>query len=469
MKARSAVPPRRKPPRTASPPAASETIELLIEKLIFGGEGLARHEGATVFVPFVLPSERISAEACEQKRHFIRARLRSVLKPSPERVPALCPYFSTCGGCDYQHITYAAQLRYKGEILRETLRRLGKIDWTGEIKTHSSDPWRYRNRAQWKVRPNRERAPSGAEELAIGYFRAHSTSLCAVDDCPILSPVLLKTLLALRNALAKDLPGELREVEAFTNEVPGNRDPRVLLTLTMAGFPSRTGEHARNLQTIVPELSSLLLHDPGTDRMELFGPGFIPYPVGERKYRVGHFSFFQVNRFLVEELVREVVDGEPRGELALDLFAGVGLFSKPLAEKFENVVAVESNPAAVRDLEVNTRENLKIECRTAGVDYFLQKFRGRPDLVVVDPPRAGLTRDSVRRLVEMAPERFTYVSCEPPTLARDLRGLLDAGYEISDLHLFDLFPETFHMETLVRLRRPAPARSAQAAPLAALS
>jgi 23S rRNA (uracil1939-C5)-methyltransferase len=458
MKARSTVPPRRKPPRTPSPPAAFDTIELLIEKLIFGGEGLARHEGATVFVPFVLPSERISAEAREQKKHFIRARLRSVLEPSPERVPALCPYFATCGGCDYQHIAYAAQLRYKGEILRETLHRLGKIDWTGEIKTHSSEPWRYRNRAQWKVRPNPGGRPSGADELAIGYFRAHSTSLCAVDDCPILSPVLQKTLLALRDALAKDLPRELREVEAFTNEAPGNRDPRVLLTLTMAGSPPRVAEQARNLHTIVPELSSLLFHDPGADRMELFGPGFIPYPVGEHKYRVGHFSFFQVNRFLVEELVHEVVDGETRGELALDLFAGVGLFSKPLAEKFKKVLAVESNPAAVRDLEVNARESLEIECRTAGVDDFLQKFRGRPDLVVVDPPRAGLSRDSVRRIVEMAPERFTYVSCEPPTLARDLRGLLDADYEISDLHLFDLFPETFHMETLVRLRRRAPAR-----------
>ncbi|HXW55285.1 MAG TPA: 23S rRNA (uracil(1939)-C(5))-methyltransferase RlmD [Candidatus Cybelea sp.] len=453
MKARSAVPPRQKPAPSTSPPAPPEAIELRIEKLIFGGEGLARREGTTVFVPFVLPSERITAEAREQKKNFIRARLERVIEPSAERVPALCPHFTLCGGCDYQHIGYAAQLRYKGDILRETLRRLGKIDWTGEIKTHSSDPWRYRNRAQWKVRPNPERIPSGRDDLAIGYFRAHSTSLCAVHDCPVLSPVLLKTMLALRDALAKDLPRELREVEAFTDEVPGKWDSRVLLTLTMAGFPSRLAEHARNLQTIVPELSSLLFHDPSADRMELFGPGFIPYPVGERNYRVGHFSFFQVNRFLLEQLAREVVDGEARSELALDLFAGVGLFSTPLGGKFERVIAVESNPAAVRDLEVNTRENPKIECRTADVDEFLDRFRGRPDLVVVDPPRAGLSRNSVRRIAQMAPGRFTYVSCEPPTLARDLRGLLDAGYEISDLHLFDLFPETFHMETVVRLRR----------------
>ncbi len=444
-------------PRSADPPRAlSGKIDVTIEKLVYGGEGLAHHEGSTVFVPFVLPSERVTAEPVEQKKKFIRARLKQILEPSPHRTAPLCPYFTTCGGCDYQHIPYDAQLAYKVEILRETLRRLGKIDWLGEIKTHAAEPWRYRNRAQWKVRPLGSNASDAADSddtaLGIGYFRANSTSLCAVDDCPILSPVLLKTLLSLRTALAAGaLPVQLREIEAFTPEDAAGNDARVLLTATFAGFPSCAAEHAAKFREIVPELESLLFHDPGRDRMELFGPGFIECAVGDHKYRVGHFSFFQVNRFLTEELAREVTEVETGGELALDLFAGVGLFAVPLAKRFKRVVAVESNPAAVRDLETNARGS--IEIRTAEVEQFLQKFKGTPDLVVLDPPRAGLAPGAAQRLAKIAPRRITYVSCEPPTLARDLIVLREAGYEISHVHLFDLFPQTFHMETIVRLLR----------------
>jgi 23S rRNA (uracil1939-C5)-methyltransferase len=446
-------------PRSASPPrVVSKQIDVTIEKLVYGGEGLAHHEGSTAFVPFVLPGERVAAEAVEQKKKFIRARLKRVLEPSPQRMAPTCAYFTTCGGCDYQHIPYEAQLTYKAEILRETLRRLGKIDWPGDIKTHASEPWRYRNRAQWKVRSlssttSDSSAPDSDDNaLGIGYFRANSTSLCAVDDCPILSPVLLKTILSLRGALAAGaLPAQLREIEAFTPEDSAGNNARVLLTATFAGFPSRAAEHAAKFRDIVPELESLLFHDPGRDRMELFGPGFIECAVGEHKYRIGHFSFFQVNRFMIEELAREVTEVEAGGELALDLFAGVGLFTVPLAKRFKRVVAVESNPAAVRDLETNARGS--IEIRTAEVEQFLQKFKGTPDLVVLDPPRAGLAPGSAQRLAQIAPRRIAYVSCEPPTLARDLALLRDAGYEITTVDLFDLFPQTFHMETVVRLHR----------------
>jgi 23S rRNA (uracil1939-C5)-methyltransferase len=436
---------------------APQKIDVAIEKLIYGGQGLAHHEGATVFVPFVLPSERATVELVEHKKKFARARVEQVQEPSAERIVPLCPHFGVCGGCHYQHIHYEAQLRYKADILRETLRRIGKIDWTGEIRTHASEPWGYRNRAQWKVRPAAADAdgsgPPRQNALAIGYFRANSTSLCAVDDCPILSPLLLKTLLALRHALASGaLPRELREIEAFTNENAREKHPRVLLTLTFAGYPSRAAEHVEKIRSIVPEAGSLLFHDPSHDRMELFGPGFLEYQAGQRKYRVGHFSFFQVNRFLAEELAREAAETDRGGDLALDLFAGVGLFALPLAERFKRVIAVESNPAAARDLEANSRGSQGIEIRTTDVDQFLAKFGGTTDLVVVDPPRAGLAPGTVRRLTQIAPRRITYVSCDPPTVARDLRGLLDGSYEIFEVQLWDLFPETFHMEAIVRLR-----------------
>ena len=301
-------------------------MELTIEKLIYGGEGLAHHDGSTVFVPFVLPAERIAAAPVEQKKKFVRARVERVLEASSERITPFCPHFAICGGCDYQHIPYEAQLEFKSGILRETLRRLGKIDWTGPITLHASPPLGYRNRAQWKIRP----LDSGKPALGIGYFRANSTALCPVEDCRILSPLLLKTLLALRGALASgSLPRELREIEAFVDA----EDSRILLTASFAGFPPRPTDLAEKVRGSVPGLESLVFYDASHDRMELFGPGYLNYAVGGRSYRVGHFSFFQVNKFLVEELARAVGDGETRGETALDLFAGVGLFSLPLAER----------------------------------------------------------------------------------------------------------------------------------------
>ena len=376
-----------------------KAIDVTIEKLIYGGEGLAHHDGSTVFVPFVLPAERVEVLPVEQKKKFVRARVEKFLDASPSRTTPRCPHFGTCGGCDYQHIPYEEQLKYKVEILRETLRRIGKVEWTGEIRAHASPPWEYRNRAQWKVRPrldvepdgeSKDAAPeAGNSKLGIGYFRASSTALCQVEDCSILSPLLLKTLLALRGSLASgELPRSLREIEAFANA----DDSKLLLTATFAGFPSRAAELVEKIRGVVPEMESFVFYDPSRERMELSGPGFLEYETGGTKYRVGHFSFFQVNRFLSEELMREVVDQEEGGKLALDLFAGVGLFSVPLAAKFEHVVAVESNPAATRDLESNIRGSRgAIEVRTADVETFLERYRDKPGLVVLDPPRDGLT------------------------------------------------------------------------------
>ena len=473
-----------------------------IEKLIYGGEGLAHDSGSAVFVPFVLPGEKVDASSTERKKKFVRAKLDRVVEPSRERIPAPCPHFGVCGGCDYQHIPTEGQLEYKIEILRETLRRLGRVDWTGEIKAHASPPWNYRNRAQWKVRPAASgsngdaNAPDGgarpgslggrsfssaknnvretrsargdvsasspsadaqASQLGIGYFRANSTALCPVTECAILSPLLENTLKALRAATERgEFPKTLREIEGFVNA----SDEKLLLTATFSGFPSRAAELVEKFRAIAPQIESLLFFDPTRERMELFGPGFIEYETLGTKYRVGHFSFFQVNRFLVEDLAQEVTRGdeaaEPeRGRLALDLFAGVGLFAVPLAKRFERVIAVESNPAAARDLEGNVRGAGAIEVRANDVEKFLERCKEKPELVVLDPPRAGMEPTALRSLIRMRPERITYVSCEPPTLARDLAALREGGYEVADVQLFDLFPQTFHMETVVRLRRQA--------------
>lgn len=436
-------------------------MEVTIEKLIYGGDGLARRDGATVFVPFVLPQERVVADPVERKKNFVHARLGEILAPSPERIAPPCAYFRECGGCHYQHIPIEKQLAYKVEILRETLRRIGKIDWPREISAHASPPWGYRNRAQWKIRPlgpdasARPRENSRDADLRIGYFRANSTSLCAVDDCAVLAPPLLGALRGLRKAiLGGSLPSSLREIEAFAYTPESGAESRLLLTAHFAGFPPQLEACAEEFRQAVPGIASLVLYDVRGDDMKLDGPGYIEYEAAGSRFRVGHFSFFQVNRFLAGDLARAVTQADaPGGKLALDLFAGVGLFTLPLARRFERVIAVESNPAAARDLESNARGGGAIQVRSSEAHSFLARLKDTPDLVVVDPPRSGLEPELIARLAKLSPRKIIYVSCEPPTLARDLASLVRAGYAVKSFELFDLFPQTFHMETVARVEK----------------
>jgi 23S rRNA (uracil1939-C5)-methyltransferase len=427
-----------------------EPIEVHIEKLVYGGEGLARHEGQTVFTPFVLPGETVQIEPLEQRKKFIRGRLHAITMASSERVAAECPHFAVCGGCDYQHIPYEAQLRYKAEILRETLFRLGKVAWEGDISTHASPPFGYRNRAQWKV------VTGAGGRPAVGYFQAGSHRLCPVQTCPILSPRLLQTLNTLsRLAAAGALPPGLREIEALADDA----DDKLLLNLTLDTLNVAAEDVANLLRTEVAGAESFLLHNVRGDQMQLAGPGYVTYAVGAHRYRVGHLSFFQVNRFLLPQLV-ELVLADTAGRLGLDLFAGVGLFSVPMAHRFERLIAVESNPATARDLELNIQESgaPSPTARNADVCTFLDRWREKPDFVLLDPPRTGVPAPALQRLANLAPPVIAYLSCDPATLARDLAILVGTKdkpgrYQIQSVHLVDMFPQSYHLEAFLRLTR----------------
>jgi 23S rRNA (uracil1939-C5)-methyltransferase len=427
-------------------------MEVKIEKLVYGGDGLAHHEGQTVFVPLVLPGELVSIAPAERKKKFVRGRLERVVEAAPERVPAPCPYFGRCGGCHYQHIPYDAQIRYKTEILRETLGRIGRVRWDGPIATHASPPFGYRNRTQWKIRTAQDgsAAPSG-----IGYFEAGSTRLCAVDECAILSPRLGETLAKLRTLVAGKTLSAIDEIEAFADAA----DEKILLNLSSERLSESPESIASALRAALPWVESILVQDRRADKFELFGPGYLPYSVGGMDFRVGHLSFFQVNRFLIDALVEAVI-GDSKGRMALDLFAGVGLFTVALTKRFDRVIGVESNLAAAKDLEVNLQSSGGVSPthRHATAEAFLSHWQERPDLVVLDPPRAGVEPETLTRLKKLAPWRINYLSCDPATLARDLAALVGGQdepgpYEIRDINLFDIFPQTYHMEALVRLKR----------------
>jgi 23S rRNA (uracil1939-C5)-methyltransferase len=445
---------------------------LSIEKLIYGGDGLARTPAAAdgrsmaVFVPFVLPGERVDVEVRQEKPGFARGSVTQLIEASPDRVEARCPYFRQCGGCHYQHIPYELQLEFKAEILRETLQRIAKIELESEIHLHASPPWSYRNRTRLQVHT--------VPEFALGYFRFGSHEFLPVRECPISSPLLNRVMARLIGLGGLNCPAEVEEIELFADAA----DER-LLTWAFCGCEADKRDllrWAEALERELPEITGVtffssrrqtskqtskqrLQDDTPLDSKALaqLGAKAIRYRTKNHEYQVSAGAFFQVNRYLIDELV-SVVTGGARGDIALDLYAGVGLFSAALAQSFHHILGVEASQTAYGDLVQNVPANVKaVGARTE--DYLRsdclrsRPVRKRPDLVVLDPPRTGAGKVVIRSLVELGAPRIRYVSCDPATLARDIAPLLAAGYHIEEAHLFDLFPETFHIESVLLLAR----------------
>jgi 23S rRNA (uracil1939-C5)-methyltransferase len=383
--------------------------EVVVEKWVYGGGALARVEGQVFIAPFLLPGERARIESSDPPH----ARLVDLLEPAPERAKPPCPLFAHCGGCHYQHATYEFQLARKSDILREQLQRVGKLKWDGEISVISGPPLAYRNRAQFHIAQGR-----------IGYLAAGSHALVPVDgECPVASPRLNQGLEILRRRMRDPrFPRFVRSIELFTNE---------------AEIQVNVLESDRPVARWFYEwCDSAMAMD---------------YKTGLGTFRVSPRSFFQVNRFLVEKLVEAALPAEG-GETALDLYAGVGLFALPLVRLFRNVIAVEAGSSAVHDLVFNAeRAGVAVDTRHARVAEQLAKLDTAPDFVLADPPRAGLGKSVTVHLERLKPARITVVSCDPATLARDLAAL--PSYEIERMTMVDLFPQTYHMETVVALRR----------------
>lgn len=428
-------------------------------KLVYGGEALGFHDGRTVLAPLVLPGERVEAEEVRRQKGVIHARPLRIIEPSPQRVAPPCPYFGRCGGCQYQHFPHAAQMAAKVEILRETLRRLGQVKWDGPIPVHAGPAWNYRNQAQLKV----GRAADGA--AALGFFAAESNRLVSIDACPILSPRLNMLLGVLRSESWAAALSKCREIELMADDC----DEKVMLTLA-GNWPA--GEAKTLAARCLAELagvSTVAVARPAG--LQVLGAPHLTYRVGEFSYRVSPTSFFQSARFLLPEFVAAAaaLNGQQTsGRLAIDLFAGVGLFTLPLATRFERVIAVEAHPPAAADLTANARaaNAQAANARAAAVgnigaveatafDFLRRYAQTGPDLVVLDPPRAGVGVEPLKLLAALRPQRLHYLSCSPPTLARDLSCLLRQGYRLESLELFDFFPQTFHIECLARLVRSA--------------
>ncbi|WP_158945664.1 23S rRNA (uracil(1939)-C(5))-methyltransferase RlmD [Granulicella sp. S190] len=434
-------------------------MKLQIEKLVYGGPGVAHLSegtaaGEAVLVPFTLQGELIEASLLEQNKSN-EASLLHVLDASGDRVQPRCVHFGECGGCHYQHADYPAQKKIKISILRETLERAG-LKTLPEIQSHTADPWGYRNRMRLRVK-------KVDSTLRVGYNRRGTNEFLPIQECPITAPLLWRAAQSVLQAAVEDSMiqrwiDNVSDIELFTS---GDETKLQMSLFVLKQQQPGLASFCERMKQLVPELvgaGSSLIKPPGPQRqiqkpypLESWGASGLSYHAAGEDYWVSRGGFFQVNRFLVDELV-EIVATNRQGTLAWDLFAGVGLFSRALAKKFAQVVAVE---VAGSDLVNSFKGPGKRAVEATAVEFLRHTAvqRDRPQLIVMDPPRAGVGAEVCSLLARVSAPELVYVSCDPVTLGRDLKMLVDAGYRVEQLHSVDLFPQTFHLETVVVLRR----------------
>ncbi|HYP49612.1 MAG TPA: class I SAM-dependent RNA methyltransferase [Pyrinomonadaceae bacterium] len=406
-----------------------EIVEVLIEKIVPDGFGLAHAENLTIFVPLVAAGDRVLVRVERKKGKVAFAELVEISEPSADRVEPLCPHFGVCGGCDFQQLNYNAQLRAKVEIIRDCLRRIGKIDWQKEIEiVPSPDAWNYRTRAQWK-----------RDGKKLGYFERKSHRVCDVRVCPILTETLQKTLQSAREnsnrnfaELRATASGETVSLSVADRKTDADPDETFYAANKIQEENDRTDASSRKSKA--EEIS---------------------LKIGEFDYSFSADVFFQVNHALLPEFIETAI-GKAEGNLALDFYCGVGLFTLPLAAKFKKVVGIEGNRLSIEFAKTNAGNNdLKnIDFQVSAVGKWLTENAAKVaavDLVLLDPPRSGAETETIETLIRLQPAKIVYVSCNPATLARDLRAFTAGGYEIENVRAFDFFPQTHHVETVVHL------------------
>jgi 23S rRNA (uracil1939-C5)-methyltransferase len=382
-------------------------LEVEIERILPGGMGLAHAQGKTVFVSLAAPGDRLRVRVEREQGNVLFAVIEEVLAPSPLRIEPPCPYFGRCGGCDFQQLTYEAQLAAKAEIIRDCLHRITRIEDVPQIVvTPSPNEWRYRMRATWQI---------DREERTVGYYERGSRLVCDVADCAVLRPELQAELEAVRATEWNEFPPGLKHLDVVA------------------------GENGVSFAPAFAEFETLPLS----------------LTVRGEVYRYNAEAFFQINPSLLEPLIDFALRGVS-GQSALDLYSGVGLFTLPLSRQFGQVLAVEANPMAARFARRNLQDaglvNARVITATA-TDWFRSGPTSSFDFVLLDPPRAGAESAVTKGILDLHPTAISYVSCDPATLARDLKKLLAGGYLIEAVRGFDLFPQTHHVETVVQLSR----------------
>jgi 23S rRNA (uracil1939-C5)-methyltransferase len=406
-----------------------------------GGEAMGRDEsGRVVFVPYAIAGEEVVVEIVEAKKNFARARLREIKAPSPVRVAPRCAHFTSplpspvftgegrggsgCGGCQWQHIAYDAQLQFKTAIVREQFMRIGKIpDAPVRDTLGMNDPWHYRNNVQFQLDTD--------GRLCFRALESHD--LVRINECHIIHPLLAEMFRALEFGGA-DFAGVTLRAGTGTGEK----------LVVLEG----TDDEPPEIE--IDEPVSIAYQVPSGETVALIGQDALTEKLGGRAFRFSPTAFFQVNTPMTEkllELVEKFLAPRP-SDILLDAFGGVGTFGLSLASHVARVIEIEEDPRAVDDARVNASAFSNVEFLVGAVEDVLPKLEARASIVVADPPRGGIAPRALDALVTQAPRAIAYVSCDPATLARDARKLVDAGYHLREVQPVDLFPHTYHIESV---------------------
>lgn len=402
----------------------SETLELTLTGNAYGGESFGRDvDGRMVFVPFTLPGEVVRVRPVETHKRWARALPEKWIEPSAQRIEPRCPHFQTCGGCHYQHIPYTLQLEIKAEIVRDQLVRIGGFeDPPVQSPIPSPNPWNYRNNMRFHLTENGN----------LGFVTFDGKRVFRVEECHLPEQELT-------DLWAQFDLDPTKTIEEISLRSGGEGELMVILH----------GADAPDLEISIESPTSVVWTSPRGDFI-LAGQDHLYFDLNRHQFRVSALSFFQVNTKMIPELVQHataLLSIQP-GQTVFDLYAGVGLFSAAIAESGAHVVAVEESPHACRDFSFNLDRFTDIDLYEGGVGLALPQIELQADAVLIDPPRAGLSRAALDSLLERSSSRIVYISCDPATLSRDGKRLRAGGYSLESITPIDMFPQTFHIETI---------------------
>jgi 23S rRNA (uracil1939-C5)-methyltransferase len=404
-----------------------QTFEVRLEKLTYGGDAMGRlDDGRAVFVPFGLPGERVRIRLTEDKRNFARGEVVEIIEPSPKRITPRCIHFGVCGGCHYQNLPYEEQLKAKMEILRDQLTRIGKIENPPvQAIAASPSPWNYRNHVQFHL----------TQEGKLGYMTAVRPIPFAIRECHLPEGSI--------NELWPQLEFEPEtDLDRVSIRSGVDEDLMLVLESESPGPPELEIEAGISITHVFEE-----------NTVVIAGNDHVTIRVMNHDFRVSSASFFQVNTAMAEKMVQHLLANVPvsSNSTLLDIYCGAGLFSAFFAPKCERVIGIESSPSACEDFAFNLDEFENVELYEGLAEEILPSLAGQiadPPYVIVDPPRAGLDKQVIDELVKLSPKVIAYVSCDPSTLARDAARLINGGYKLKQITPFDLFPQTFHIESI---------------------
>jgi len=399
-----------------------------VSGMAHGGDALARHEGKVIFIPYVLPGEEVVVELTEERASYSRARLVEVLTPSPDRVEPRCLHYGTCGGCQWQHIAYERQSALREEVLRSQLKRIAHLPSVLVRPTLAApDPWWYRNHVQLHLE----------KQGKLGFMGTDGRSVIPITECHIMHALLWDTFVGLEI----DFP-ELERVSLRAGIATGEQ----LVVL------ESVGAQAPAIEVDVPISCVLLLGDDTP--VTYVGNSYVTERIGSRSLRVSATSFFQANTSQTERLVRTVEEYlDPQGrECLLDLYCGVGTLGLALAGRVSEVIGIDSNEAAIADAKFNAEGMTNVTFLEGSAEQVLPSIEQPIDLVILDPPRQGASKECLAALTTLSVPRIIYVSCDPATLARDVGSLGQSGYQLVEVQPVDMFPQTYHVETVALLQ-----------------